>query len=111
MLFCLHYSKTFIVVVTEVTWSNIFLDLTVDDNFRFINVLVMLLVDTLLYGIIAWYVEAIRPGKFGIPRMWYFPFQVRHLSQSARNTSKNELQRRLQIGFAHNIICKGLKMS
>lgn len=34
----------------------------------------MLIVDTILYLLIALYVEAIFPGDYGIPQVWYFPF-------------------------------------
>ncbi|XP_077983207.1 phospholipid-transporting ATPase ABCA3-like [Glandiceps talaboti] len=36
---------------------------------------IMLCVDILLYGLIAWYIEAVFPGEYGIPRKFYFPFQ------------------------------------
>lgn len=36
----------------------------------------MLLADMLIYGIIIWYVDAIFPGKYGVAKKWYFPFQV-----------------------------------
>jgi hypothetical protein len=32
----------------------------------------MLLFDTFLYFVIAWYVEAVHPGEFGIARPFYF---------------------------------------
>jgi hypothetical protein len=36
----------------------------------------MLIVDTILYAILAWYIEAVHPGSYGLPRPWYFPFQA-----------------------------------
>lgn len=30
--------------------------------------------DAFLYGIMTWYIEAVFPGQYGIPRPWYFPF-------------------------------------
>ena len=32
----------------------------------------MLLIDAALYGLLAWYVEAVFPGQYGIARPWYF---------------------------------------
>ncbi|KAF6122835.1 hypothetical protein HJG60_000032 [Phyllostomus discolor] len=32
----------------------------------------MLLFDSVLYGLVTWYVEAIFPGQFGVPQPWYF---------------------------------------
>ena len=36
----------------------------------------MLIVDTVLYAILVWYIEAVHPGSYGLPRPWYFPFQM-----------------------------------
>ncbi|XP_063961818.1 phospholipid-transporting ATPase ABCA3-like [Lytechinus pictus] len=57
-----------------VQWSNMARPATADDNFTFLAVLIMLLVDTILYLLIAWYFEAIYPGEYGIPKPLYFPF-------------------------------------
>ncbi|TRY70235.1 hypothetical protein TCAL_12705 [Tigriopus californicus] len=35
----------------------------------------MLLADMLIYGLIIWYVDAVLPGKYGVEKKWYFPFQ------------------------------------
>ena len=40
------------------------------------KVFTMLLADTFIYAILVWYIEAIHPGTYGIPRPWYFPFQL-----------------------------------
>merc|ERR550532_3452712 len=34
----------------------------------------MMLVDALIHWVIAWYVEAVFPGQYGVPRPWYFCF-------------------------------------
>jgi len=36
----------------------------------------MLCVDTVLYTLLAVYVEAVLPGDYGIPKPWYFPLTV-----------------------------------
>ncbi|KAM9100986.1 phospholipid-transporting ATPase ABCA3-like isoform 4-T10 [Sarcophilus harrisii] len=41
-------------------------------KFGFGEVLVMLLTDSILYGLVTWYVEAVFPGQYGIPQPWYF---------------------------------------
>ena len=41
-------------------------------EFNFSHVLVMLVLDSILYGLVAWYVEAVLPGEYGIPKPWYF---------------------------------------
>lgn len=35
----------------------------------------MLLVDFFLYSLIAWYLNKVFPGPYGIPARWYFPFE------------------------------------
>ncbi|XP_052897147.1 phospholipid-transporting ATPase ABCA3-like [Anopheles moucheti] len=55
-------------------WSNLFEPATIDDGFNIGLVIIMLLVDAVLYLLIALYVEQVMPGEFGIARPWYFPF-------------------------------------
>ncbi|CAJ1416669.1 unnamed protein product [Effrenium voratum] len=33
----------------------------------------MLILDSILYQVLAWYVEKVRPGTLGLPQPWYFP--------------------------------------
>lgn len=35
----------------------------------------MLVLDTVLYYILAWYLEAVFPGKYGVAKPWYFLFK------------------------------------
>ncbi|XP_061455423.1 phospholipid-transporting ATPase ABCA3 [Rhineura floridana] len=55
-----------------VQWRDLLKPVSVDDNFTIAHVLGMLLLDSVLYGLVAWYVEAVFPGEYGIPRPWYF---------------------------------------
>ncbi|XP_066497951.1 phospholipid-transporting ATPase ABCA3 [Hoplias malabaricus] len=57
---------------TGIQWRNLFEPVTVDDDFSLAQVFGLLLLDTLLYGLVAWYVEAVFPGEYGVPRPWYF---------------------------------------
>ncbi|XP_029433384.1 ATP-binding cassette sub-family A member 3 [Rhinatrema bivittatum] len=57
---------------TGVQWEDLLKPLSVDDNFTFAHVLGMLLLDSVLYGSVAWYVEAVFPGEYGVPQPWYF---------------------------------------
>ncbi|XP_077296644.1 phospholipid-transporting ATPase ABCA3-like [Arctopsyche grandis] len=54
-------------------WSNFFKPLTTDDSFVMAHVILMLIVDAILYLLIALYVEQIFPGSYGVPQPWYFP--------------------------------------
>ncbi|KAH0628410.1 hypothetical protein JD844_009534 [Phrynosoma platyrhinos] len=56
-----------------VQWDNIFESPKEDDSFNLTTSVSMMLFDSLLYGIMTWYIEAVFPGQFGIPRPWYFP--------------------------------------
>ncbi|KAJ7352721.1 hypothetical protein OS493_034326 [Desmophyllum pertusum] len=56
------------------TWGRVSRSPSADDDFSFDMVLGMLVVQSLVYGIITWYVEAVFPGSYGIPKPFYFPF-------------------------------------
>ncbi|KAL4693465.1 hypothetical protein H8957_002629 [Semnopithecus entellus] len=55
-------------------WSNIFSSTTLD-NFFFAHVLGMFLFDAFLYSVVAWYIEAVFPGSYGVPKPWNFFLQ------------------------------------
>ncbi|XP_049328129.1 phospholipid-transporting ATPase ABCA1 isoform X2 [Astyanax mexicanus] len=57
-----------------IQWSNIFVSSQEDDPYSFFVSIVMMLVDTLMYWILTWYIENVFPGQYGIPKPWYFPF-------------------------------------
>ncbi|KJE91770.1 ATP-binding cassette transporter 1 [Capsaspora owczarzaki ATCC 30864] len=44
------------------------------DNFTFRDAMLMMVVDAILYLTLAWYIEGVAPGKYGVPRPWNFPF-------------------------------------
>ena len=56
-------------------WNNIFQPASPDDELTFAMVLAMFAFDTILYLLVTWYVEAVFPGEYGMPRKFYFPFQ------------------------------------
>ncbi|XP_017444478.1 ATP-binding cassette, sub-family A (ABC1), member 15 isoform X1 [Rattus norvegicus] len=56
---------------TGMKWNNIFLP-TDSDSLLFTYVLGMLLVDAFIYGLVAWYIEAVFPGEYGVPKPWNF---------------------------------------
>uniref|UniRef100_A0A665VH83 ABC transporter domain-containing protein n=1 Tax=Echeneis naucrates TaxID=173247 RepID=A0A665VH83_ECHNA len=51
---------------TGIQWSNLFDSVTVDDDFSMAQVLALLLFDSVLYGLVAWYMEAVFPGEYGV---------------------------------------------
>ncbi|ELW62507.1 ATP-binding cassette sub-family A member 3 [Tupaia chinensis] len=57
-----------------IKWSNIVSSHNLD-NFLFVYVLGMFVFDAFLYGLVTWYVEAVFPGKYGVPKPWNFFLQ------------------------------------
>ncbi|KAK7101563.1 hypothetical protein V1264_019927 [Littorina saxatilis] len=57
-----------------ISWSTIAEPATPDDNFSFLDVLIMLLVDSAIHLTVTWYLDNVRPGEFGVPKPFYFPF-------------------------------------
>uniref|UniRef100_A0A452UCN2 ATP-binding cassette sub-family A member 1 n=1 Tax=Ursus maritimus TaxID=29073 RepID=A0A452UCN2_URSMA len=56
-----------------VQWDNLFESPMEEDGFSLTTSVSMMLFDTFLYGVMTWYIEAVFPGQYGIPRPWYFP--------------------------------------
>ncbi|XP_013414368.2 LOW QUALITY PROTEIN: ATP-binding cassette sub-family A member 1-like [Lingula anatina] len=56
-----------------IQWSNIASSPQPDDGFSMAFCIFMMLVDAVIYWILTWYIEAVFPGEYGIPRPWYFP--------------------------------------
>ncbi|KAL4218636.1 ATP-binding cassette sub- A member 2 [Mactra antiquata] len=57
-----------------VQWNNFMESPREHDYFSLLHVYIMMCVDTVLYFILAWYIENVHPGTYGIPKPWYFPF-------------------------------------
>lgn len=47
-----------------------------DDDLTFAHIIGMLLFDAFLFGLMTWYIDAVFPGKYGVPKPWYFFVQV-----------------------------------
>jgi len=57
---------------TGAQWSNIGEGISSIMPFSMGDVMVMFVVDIILYGFLAWYIENVFPGEFGIPNKFYF---------------------------------------
>ncbi|CAL8304084.1 unnamed protein product [Merluccius merluccius] len=75
---------------TGIQWSNLFDSVTVDDDFSMAQVLLMLLLDAALYGLVAWYMEAVFPGEYGVPLPTYFFVLPSYWCSSPRMALLNE---------------------
>ncbi|KAK9702272.1 hypothetical protein QE152_g30095 [Popillia japonica] len=98
MLICLAWNSAMafgfqMIIMWEGTpdglvWSNFFSSVTPDDSFTMAHVILMLIIDTFLYLIVALYVEAVFPGDYGVPKRWYFPFTKSFWCGNTKNTGK-----------------------
>ncbi|CAF0739890.1 unnamed protein product [Brachionus calyciflorus] len=58
-----------------IKWSNLSLTPFTNSQFTLTTLCSILLFDTFLYLVLAWYIEGLFPGEYGVPKKWYFPFQ------------------------------------
>ncbi|XP_008277592.1 ATP-binding cassette sub-family A member 1 [Stegastes partitus] len=61
-----------------IQWYNLRFSPVEGDTYSFTTSILMLYVDAFIYAIAAWYIEAVFPGEYGIPRPWYFIFQINY---------------------------------
>uniref|UniRef100_A0A8C0U5H7 Retinal-specific phospholipid-transporting ATPase ABCA4-like n=1 Tax=Cyanistes caeruleus TaxID=156563 RepID=A0A8C0U5H7_CYACU len=54
-------------------WGNIRTSPLEGDEYSFLFSINMMLFDAFLYGILAWYLDNVFPGDYGLPQPWYFP--------------------------------------
>ncbi|XP_054309404.2 phospholipid-transporting ATPase ABCA3-like [Pongo pygmaeus] len=78
-------------------WNNIFSS-TTPDNFSFACVLGMFLFDAFLYSLVAWYIEAIFPGSYGVPKPWNFFLQRSYwfVEPPEKKTEENQFYEKMQ---------------
>uniref|UniRef100_A0A3B4AZ28 P-type phospholipid transporter n=1 Tax=Periophthalmus magnuspinnatus TaxID=409849 RepID=A0A3B4AZ28_9GOBI len=57
-----------------IQWSNLLNSPMEEDDFSLRTTITLMYVDAVLYGVLTWYLEAVFPGQYGIPRPWFFPF-------------------------------------
>uniref|UniRef100_A0A3B5A5W3 P-type phospholipid transporter n=1 Tax=Stegastes partitus TaxID=144197 RepID=A0A3B5A5W3_9TELE len=57
-----------------IQWKNLVSSPLEEDDFSLRYAIIMMYFDSFLYGVLTWYIEAVFPGQYGIPRPWYFPF-------------------------------------
>uniref|UniRef100_UPI0037E6FBBE retinal-specific phospholipid-transporting ATPase ABCA4a n=1 Tax=Semicossyphus pulcher TaxID=241346 RepID=UPI0037E6FBBE len=55
-------------------WDNIQTSPLEGDEFSFLTSICMMGLDTVLYAVLAWYLDNVFPGQYGISRPFYFPF-------------------------------------
>lgn len=55
-------------------WSNYWHPVSIDDNLTVGITMCFMLMTSVVYMLIALYVERVMPGSYGVPEKWYFPF-------------------------------------
>ncbi|KAI5742595.1 hypothetical protein M8J77_009052 [Diaphorina citri] len=65
-----------------VQWDNWDKKLSPSDPFSLYDIVWFLYVDSAIYLILVWYIEAVFPGQYGVPQPWYFPFLSSYWSGS-----------------------------
>ncbi|XP_053326101.1 retinal-specific phospholipid-transporting ATPase ABCA4 [Spea bombifrons] len=55
-------------------WGNIRKSPVEGDEYSFVFSIFMMLFDAFVYWLLAWYIDHVFPGEYGIPKPWYFPF-------------------------------------
>ncbi|XP_054609148.1 retinal-specific phospholipid-transporting ATPase ABCA4-like isoform X2 [Dunckerocampus dactyliophorus] len=56
-------------------WDNIRTSPLEKDSYSFLTSILMMLLDAALYAVLAWYLDNVFPGQYGIGRPFYFPLQ------------------------------------
>lgn len=71
-------------------WSNLFEPVTMDDSLTVGWTMVFMLLDSILYLLIALYVEMVMPGDYGVPEKWNFPFTAEFWRGETEYTEEKE---------------------
>ncbi|XP_049441657.1 phospholipid-transporting ATPase ABCA1b [Epinephelus fuscoguttatus] len=78
-----------------IQWKNLVSSPLEEDDFSLRTAIIMMYFDSFLYGVLTWYIEAVFPGQYGIPRPWYFPFTKSYwFGEKDRKSSKVPLSRK-----------------
>ncbi len=68
LVFTVHWSCSGV----GVQWSNFDRAVTIDEDWSLLYSMMMMLIDCVLYGVIAWYIDNVFPGDYGLPQPAYF---------------------------------------
>ncbi|KAF7649373.1 hypothetical protein LDENG_00142250 [Lucifuga dentata] len=78
-----------------IQWKNLVSSPLEEDDFSLRSAIIMMYFDSILYGVLTWYIEAVFPGQYGIPRPWYFPITKSYwLGEKDSNSKKLPLSRK-----------------
>ncbi|XP_024866852.1 phospholipid-transporting ATPase ABCA1b isoform X2 [Kryptolebias marmoratus] len=77
-----------------IQWENLVSSPLQEDEFSLRTTIIVMYFDSFLYGVLTWYIEAVFPGQYGIPRPWYFPFTRSYWFGDDGKSSKVPLNRK-----------------
>ncbi|XP_034558386.1 retinal-specific phospholipid-transporting ATPase ABCA4-like [Notolabrus celidotus] len=69
-------------------WDNIQTSPLEKDKYSFLTSVLMMVFDAILYAVLAWYLDNVFPGQYGIGRPFYFPFQPSYWQSSASSDTE-----------------------
>ncbi|XP_051552216.1 ATP-binding cassette sub-family A member 2-like isoform X2 [Myxocyprinus asiaticus] len=78
------YFALYEVAGVGIQWRTINQSPVEGDDFNLLLSIIMLIIDAIVYGVLTWYIEAVHPGMYGLPRPWYFPLQKSYWLGSGR---------------------------
>uniref|UniRef100_A0A3Q3FI08 P-type phospholipid transporter n=1 Tax=Labrus bergylta TaxID=56723 RepID=A0A3Q3FI08_9LABR len=73
-------------------WNNIRTSPLEKDKYSFLTSILMMVFDAVLYAFLAWYLDNVFPGQYGIGRPFYFPFQPSYWQSAASSHSETAEQ-------------------
>ncbi|KAF6716400.1 Retinal-specific ATP-binding cassette transporter [Oryzias melastigma] len=85
-------------------WDNIQTSPLEGDEFSFLTSICMMGLDTVLYSVLAWYLDNVFPGQYGIGRPFYFPLLPCYWLNSVAPASGNVKMNRKSFD---NLVVKG----
>ncbi|KAM4533545.1 retinal-specific phospholipid-transporting ATPase ABCA4-like [Odontesthes bonariensis] len=80
-------------------WDNIQTSPLEGDEFSFLTSICMMGLDTVLYAVLAWYLDNVFPGQYGIGRPFYFPLLPCYWLNSVAPASGNDKMESDKKGF------------
>uniref|UniRef100_A0A7N6FCY9 ABC transporter domain-containing protein n=1 Tax=Anabas testudineus TaxID=64144 RepID=A0A7N6FCY9_ANATE len=73
-------------------WDNIRTSPLEKDTYSFLTSILMMIFDGVLYATLAWYLDNVFPGQYGIGRPFYFPFQPSYWQRPAPSEMADQVQ-------------------
>ncbi|XP_023327394.1 ATP-binding cassette sub-family A member 2 [Eurytemora carolleeae] len=79
-------------------WENVWVSPLLGDSFSLAGCMGMLLIDSALYGILTWYIEAVFPGEFGVPKPFYFFLTLSYWTGRSRRILQYDSEPDIRMG-------------